>query len=109
MDYYMQFRPKRESDIIDYEKEIIVCMANPAYKKMIKNKFKSRKKGILTYKELWYAIVSCILHGNSNILTVDELLEYLWYSRYTKNNNIENKWREKYENKIYNTVNRRFK
>jgi hypothetical protein len=106
MDYYMQYRPKRESDITDFEKEIILCMASPAYKKMIKNKFKSRKEGILTYKELWYAIVSCILHGNSNIQTVNELLEYLWYSRYTKNNNMKNKWREKYENKIYNTVNR---
>ena len=95
----MQYRPKRESDVTDFEKEIIVCNE-------IKNKFKSRKKKDLTYKELWYAIVSCILHGNSHIQTVDELLEYLWYSRYTKNNNKENKWRKKYENKIYNTVNR---
>ena len=44
MDYYMQYRPKRESDITDFEKEIILCMASPAYKKMIKNKFKSKKR-----------------------------------------------------------------
>tara|TARA_R110000851_G_scaffold221079_2_gene373880 strand:- start:671 stop:1075 length:405 start_codon:yes stop_codon:yes gene_type:complete len=104
--YYDIFKPKRESDVIDYQHEILVAMKS-ATKETLNNKFTNRKNGSMSYRQLWYGIVSCILHGDSHIKTVDELLEYLLYSKYTHNNNIENKWRNKYENKIYNTVGER--
>ncbi len=106
MNYYDSFKPKREQDVLDFEKEILLTLNNNAYKRAIKLKFKNRRNKIISYRLLWYGIVSCILQGDSQLKTVDELLSYLWYSKYQNNNKNENKWSKKYENKIYNTHSR---
>lgn len=105
MDYYNKNKPDEEYVLL-CSKDLLNTIKGAGNKRDLWYSFWRRETKKISYKLLWYSIVSHIVHGNSTIKTVEELRDFIYYSTKQIKNNKENKWSEKNENKVYNTDSR---
>ncbi len=105
MKYYNKNKPDEE--YLHICREVLVdTIIGAGNKNNVSHSFWRRNKKDISYRLLWYNIVSHIINGNSTLKTVEELHNFIYYSTKQIKNNKENKWREKNENKNDNTHSR---